>query len=161
MIKVLFVCMGNICRSPTAQAVFEDLLKQRGLAEQFEIDSAGTHTYHEGLPPDKRSTQALLKRNIDMSHLRARVVDEADFEHFDYIVAMDEENLSDLRDFAPPRHHPKLSLLLAFDKTIEDIEVPDPYYGGLNGFERVIDLVEKGSAALLDVIIKEKRVASL
>ncbi len=152
MAKVLFVCMGNICRSPTAEAVFRALLEKHGLEKFIQADSAGTHGYHVGGEPDKRSQKAALKRGFDMSHLRARIVESKDFDEFDYIVAMDYDNLEDLKDISAPQYHSKISLLLDHDPNIEFVEVPDPYYGGLHGFDHVLNLVEAGSIALLEKI---------
>ncbi len=148
--RILFVCMGNICRSPTAQGVFEAALAQRGLEAHFEIDSAGTHDYHIGTAPDARAREAALRRGIDISGLRGRQVDASDFERFDMILAMDRDNLQLLEAQCPPQHRHKLSLLLSHSETTRDEEVPDPYYGGRDGFERVLDLIEDASQALLE-----------
>jgi protein-tyrosine phosphatase len=150
-VKILFVCMGNICRSPTAQGVFEYLVAEAGLLERIHIDSAGTHAYHVGEPPDKRAAQAASRRGIDLSRQRARRVDPADFAHFDYVLAMDRGNLEDLTAICPPEHHAKLKLFLEFAQS-SPLDVPDPYYGGTQGFERVLDLVEEGARGLLDTI---------
>ncbi len=148
-VKVLFVCMGNICRSPTAQGVFEALVAEAGLQEQIQIDSAGTHAYHVGEPPDSRATQAACRRSIDLSEQRARRVESGDFVHFDYLVAMDRSNLDDLLSICPDQHRDKVRLLLAFADADTVADVPDPYYGGAQGFERVLDLVEQGARGLL------------
>ena len=149
-LTVLFVCMGNICRSPTAQGVFEYLLEEAGMSEHIHVDSAGTHAYHIGEKPDKRATQAAAGRGIDLSRQRARRVEPADFGRFDYVLAMDRSNLEDLIDICPPEHQSKLQLFLAFADDAYQLEVPDPYYGGHQGFERVLDLIEVGASALLE-----------
>lgn len=151
MVKVLFVCMGNICRSPTAEGVFRHLVAAEQLAHRIEIDSAGTHAYHIGNPPDVRSQAAALRRGIDISSLRARRVSAADFERFDYVLAMDEDNLMHLTAVCPVEHRGKAKLFLEFAQGMDERErnVPDPYYGGPAGFERVIDLVEVAAAGLL------------
>lgn len=148
-VKVLFVCMGNICRSPTAQGVFEHLVKSAGLAERILIDSAGTHAYHTGNPPDRRSQAAAKERGIDLSGLRARKVDVLDFEHFDYILAMDHSNLQDLQELIQQQEDERLHLFMRFATRWDVDEVPDPYYGGSNGFERVLDMVEDAAEGLL------------
>lgn len=150
-VSVLFVCMGNICRSPTAEGVFRHHVAEAGLVEQIFIDSAGTHAYHVGNPPDRRASAAAQRRGISLVGLRARRVREDDFERFDYIVAMDEDNVAYLKDEAPVEHHSKLRLFLEFSSGRER-EVPDPYYGGASGFERVLDLVEDASRGLLETL---------
>ncbi len=149
MVKVLFVCMGNICRSPTAHGVFQRLVEQTGLHQHIEIDSAGTHAYHIGNPPDSRAQAAALRRGIDLSLQRARRIAADDFKRFDYILAMDQDNLSLLRSACPPHHVHKLSLFLEYAPELKIQEVPDPYYGGATGFEQVLDLVEIASEGLL------------
>ncbi len=151
-VKVLLICMGNICRSPTAHAVFRNLVQEHGLTELIEIDSAGTHAYHVGNPPDSRSVQTARKRGIDMSDLRARQVDLGDFYHYDYLIAMDDYNLSLLQEMAPSDMAHKLSLFLSFAPHINHREVPDPYYGGADGFELVFDMVQAASEGLLSHI---------
>ncbi|MBK8455161.1 MAG: low molecular weight protein-tyrosine-phosphatase [Thiofilum sp.] len=149
-IKVLMVCMGNICRSPTAQGVLEAKLVQRGWQHYVFVDSAGTHAYHTGSPPDKRSQQAALRRGIDLSEQRARLVNELDFAEFDYVLAMDMHNLQYLQRTIPAMYKAKLRLLLSFAPQLPEFaEVPDPYYGGENGFERVLDLIEEATEGLL------------
>ncbi len=148
-IRVLFVCMGNICRSPTARGVFERLVQEAGLTEAIEVDSAGTYAYHVGKPPDQRAVAAALKRGYDLSRLRARRIDAKDFESFDYILAMDNENLRDLREMLTPSREHKVRLFMDFARTPAHPEVPDPYYGGGSGFERVLDLVEDAGRGLL------------
>ena len=139
MINVLFVCMGNICRSPTADGVFTDLVKKAKLSDKIRIDSAGTHAYHIGESPDSRAQAAALKRGIDLSGLRARKVTQADFSKFDYVLAMDRNNYEILQSLCPPEHANKLHLFLSFAPEIKQQDVPDPYYGGTHGFEHVLD----------------------
>ena len=151
-INVLFVCLGNICRSPTAQGVFEQLVADQQLSESITTDSAGTAAWHIGKQPDSRSIAAAAKRGCDLSPLRARQVTVADFEHYDYILAMDESNLADLQGLCPPDYAGELGLFLSYvlpPADIDSLAVPDPYYGAGNGFEYVLDLVEKASVGLL------------
>lgn len=150
--RVLFVCMGNICRSPTAQGMFEALVQEAQLMDRIHIDSAGTHAYHVGEPPDARASEAASRRGIELGRQRARRVDPTDFESFDYVVAMDRSNLDDLHSICPDAHREKLCLLLDFAQHLSQQDVPDPYYGGAQGFERVLDLVEEGARGLLDDI---------
>jgi protein-tyrosine phosphatase len=148
-VKVLFVCMGNICRSPTAEAVFRARVEEAGLADRIRIDSAGTHDYHIGEPPDARTQRAALGRGYDMSALRGRQVERADFGRFDYVLAMDHANLAILERLRPQGTEAHLGLFLEFAERHPEREVPDPYYGGAQGFEHVLDLVEDASAGLL------------
>ena len=148
-IKVLFVCMGNICRSPTAEAVFRHYVAQAGLLEHIHIDSAGTHDYHIGDAPDSRTRLAAQRRGYDMSQLHGRQVEVGDFACFDYVLAMDEANLSILQDLRPRDAQSHLGLFLEFAESRSEREVPDPYYGGADGFERVLDMVEDAAAGLL------------
>ncbi len=150
-VSVLFVCMGNICRSPTAEGVFRHLVAEAGLEERFEIDSAGTHAYHVGEPPDKRALQAAARRGFSLESIRARRVAPEDFERFHHIIAMDQDNLVMLHEQAEAGQREKIRLLLEFASGPET-EVPDPYYGGATGFERVLDLVEDASRGLLDML---------
>jgi protein-tyrosine phosphatase len=152
MIKVLFVCLGNICRSPTAEGVFTQLVADARLSEQIQIDSAGTHDYNIGNPPDLRSQQAALQRGIDLSTLRARQITVADLIEFDYILAMDNYNYQILHSICPPEHEHKLHLLLDFAPQFNTREVPDPYKGGDKGFEHVLDLIESACKGLLIAI---------
>ncbi|EAR62131.1 low molecular weight protein-tyrosine-phosphatase [Neptuniibacter caesariensis] len=154
MIKVLFVCLGNICRSPTADGVFRQVVEQRGLTEQIKVDSAGTAAYHVGNPPDHRSTLAAKKRGYDLSLLRARQAVVEDFTEFDYVLAMDHENLLNLKAIKPSNFTGHLGLFLDFAEASES-EVPDPYYGGDSGFEHVLDLVEAASEGLLQEIERQ------
>ena len=152
--SILFVCMGNICRSPTAEGVFRHFVSEAGLAEQIRIDSAGTHAYHVGEPADRRARAAAERRGMSLDGIRARRVCVEDFERFDYIIAMDEDNLAHLYDESAEEHHHKLRLFLEFTDGLET-EVPDPYYGGAAGFERVLDLVEDASRGLLETLSKD------
>jgi protein-tyrosine phosphatase len=145
--------MGNICRSPTAEGVFRHIVEQAGLAADVGIDSAGTHAYHVNEPADRRAAAAAERRGYSLEGIRARRVSATDFERFDYIVAMDRDNLDALREQASEEHADKLHLFLAFAGAAED-EVPDPYYGGAAGFERVLDLVEEASRGLLETLRK-------
>ena len=150
MIKVLFVCMGNICRSPTAEGVFSKLVEERGLEDRVRVDSAGTHAYHVGEPPDARSARAATERGIDLSHQRARRVTVQDFHQFDYVLAMDSDNFNHLAAMCPEGHEFKLRLFLSFAPHLEIRDVPLPYYGGATGFERVLDMVEEAARGLLE-----------
>jgi protein-tyrosine phosphatase len=150
-VKVLFVCMGNICRSPTAQGMFEMLVQEADLSDRVFIDSAGTHAYHVGEKPDARARDAASRRGIDLSRQRARRISAVDFDQFDYVVAMDRNNLEELLALCPEQHLEKIYLLLDFAPHLApQQDVPDPYYGGTRGFEQVLDLVEEGARGLLD-----------
>lgn len=151
--SVLFVCMGNICRSPTAEGVFRHHVYEAGLADEIHVDSAGTHAYHVGEPPDRRSDAAASRRGVSLDGIRARKVADEDFQRFDHIIAMDELNYVTLIDRAPEEHHEKIRLFLSYTAGPET-EVPDPYYGGAAGFERVLDLVEEASQAMLGTLSK-------
>jgi protein-tyrosine phosphatase len=148
--KVLFVCMGNLCRSPMAEGVFRQHVAQAGLDGQIAIDSAGTHDYHVGEPPDPRAQRAAGRRGYDLSALRGRQVSRADFVEFDYVLAMDAVNLRALERLCPPQHAHKLRLFMEFGAEFAPREVPDPYYGGEQGFEHVLDMVEEASRGLLE-----------
>ena len=148
-IKILFVCTGNICRSPTAEGVFKRLVAEAGLEKRIASDSAGTHDYHVGEPPDPRAQRAAAGRGYDLSAQRGRQVGRDDFAEFDYVLAMDEANLRLLERLCPPPHAHKLKLFMEFGSDSHPREVPDPYYGGAQGFERVLDLVEHASRGLL------------
>jgi len=148
-IRVLFVCMGNICRSPTAEGVFRHMVAQADLGKKIHTDSAGTHAFHAGEPPDRRAQATAQSRGIDITDLRARSVADDDFEIFDYIIAMDKDNLAGLLNQCPDAHKEKVHLFLGFAEDINESEVPDPYYGGQNGFVRVFDMVEAASNGLL------------
>jgi protein-tyrosine phosphatase len=148
-VKVLFVCMGNICRSPMAEGAFKHYVREAGLSERIVSDSAGTHDYHLGDPPDPRAQVAAIRRGYDLSGLRARQVHRSDFDAFDYVLAMDETNLRSLERLCPPQHAHKLKLFLEFGADVARREVPDPYYGNAQAFERVLDIVEQGAQGLL------------
>jgi protein-tyrosine phosphatase len=148
-VRVLFVCLGNICRSPTAQGVFQKLIEEHGLSDWIVADSAGTHAYHVGEPPDQRAQQAASKRGVDLSPLRARRAIEQDFEVHDYVLAMDYANYEYLQSICPPGQEHKLKLFMQFAPDLEIEEVPDPYYGGASGFERVMDMVEEAARGLI------------
>lgn len=156
--RVLFVCLGNICRSPTAHGVFDALVTARGLSEQVQVDSAGTGDWHVGLPPDRRAQSEARSRGLDISRLRARQVKVSDFAEFDYVLAMDESNLRDLEAMMPASFSGYLGLLLDFAPQQAVREVPDPYYGAANGFARVFDLIEEASAGLLAEIQRDDRI---
>jgi protein-tyrosine phosphatase len=155
--KILFVCLGNICRSPTAEVVFRTVAARDAPELQLEIDSAGTAAYHVGAPPDSRTRQAALRRGYDMSALRARVVEPVDFARFDLILAMDRQNLEALQRRAPAATRDRIRLFLEFAPDADATEVPDPYYGGANGFEHVLDLVEAAALGLLQHLKMEMR----
>ncbi len=144
--------MGNICRSPTAEAVFRQYVEREGLTQSIEIDSAGTHDYHIGAPPDSRTQLAAKQRGYDMSQLRGRQVDASDFSRFDYVLAMDEANLSILNRLRPSNAQAHLGLFLDFAERHDEREVPDPYYGGVEGFEQVLNMVEDAANGLLQQI---------
>ena len=148
-VAVLFVCMGNICRSPTAEAVFRARVEEAGMAQHILIDSSGTHDYHIGREPDARTQRAAGQRGYDMSALRGRQVEVADFSRFDYVLAMDNSNLANLNQICPPAQRDRLGLFLQYASRHPECEVPDPYYGGADGFERVLDMVEDAAAGLL------------
>ncbi len=154
MARVLFVCLGNICRSPTAHGVFHQRVDASGLAHRIEVDSAGTAAYHIGKAPDQRSVSAAQRRGYDLSPLRARQVEASDFGSFDYILAMDHSNLANLERVCPADYKGHLGLFLDFADCSE-VEVPDPYYGGADGFGHVLDLVEAASDGLLGHIRQE------
>jgi protein-tyrosine phosphatase len=148
-LSVLFVCLGNICRSPTAEGVFTRLLQREGLRDRVHVDSAGTHAYHVGKRPDERACAAALRRGIVLDALRARAVALDDFERFDYVLAMDRQNLLDLQTMCPTGREDRLRLFLEFGRQSRIREVPDPYYGGAHGFDRVLDLIEDAASGLL------------
>lgn len=155
-VSVLFVCMGNICRSPTAEGVFRHKVKEAGWLERIHIDSAGTHAYHIGNPPDPRTMQAAQRRGYDLSALRARKVEALDFTRFDYVLAMDEDNLAILERLMPTGHGARVGLFMDYAPGYGVREVPDPYYGGPAGFEQVLDMVEAAAEGLLEAIRRER-----
>lgn len=154
-VKVLFVCMGNICRSPTAHGVFRRLVRDEGLAEVIEVDSAGTHAYHLGKAPDQRAIQTAARRGVALDDLRARRAEAEDFLVFDYVLAMDQDNYVSLAAICPPGMDQRLMLFMDFAPELRTREVPDPYYGGPSGFETVYDMVEAASKGLLAHIRKQ------
>ena len=147
--KILFVCMGNICRSPSAEGVFRDMVKEHNLSQFFYIDSCGTHGYHTGQSPDSRSQNAAMRRGIDISQQTARTIEQNDFNRFDYILAMDNHNRSFLQSMADEVYLNKIHLFLEYAENCKLIEVPDPYFGGEEGFEIVLDLLQQASIGLL------------
>lgn len=156
--KILFVCMGNICRSPTADAVFKHQVRAAGLEKQIYVDSAGTHAYHIDEPPDRRTQKAALTRGYHMQELRARAIEANDFEEFHYILAMDKSNLAILHDRCPQPYRHKLDLLMRYSRQWDQYqEIADPYFGGSHGFELVLDLVEDASEGLLKHIVAQQR----
>lgn len=148
-VRVLFVCLGNICRSPTAHGVFETLVAQAGLAGHIQVESAGTGDWHLGQPPDRRTQVAARARGYDLGQLRARQVTTADFDRFEYILAMDRANLANLERLRPPGHPRILDLFLNYGRDLPVDEVPDPYQGTRQSFEQVLDLVENAARGLL------------
>jgi protein-tyrosine phosphatase len=149
--------MGNICRSPTAEGVFRDYVRRHAPELDIEIDSAGTHDYHVGDPPDPRTVQAAARRGIDLADLRARQVRDDDFEHFDLILAMDRHNHATLIERSPPEHHARIRTLLEFTGETAPADVPDPYYGGAKGFDDVLDMVQSATVGLLSEIRRRLR----
>jgi protein-tyrosine phosphatase len=159
VIRLLFVCMGNICRSPTAEGVMRRLLREQGLENAVEVDSAGTGDWHAGAPPDARATEAARARGVTLAGA-ARIVAQRDFDDFDLILAADRRNLRDLRAAAPEDARARIRLLREFDPDSDgaaDLDVPDPYYGGPDGFERVLDLVESACRGVLDALRADGR----
>jgi protein-tyrosine phosphatase len=158
--RILFVCLGNICRSPTAEGVMRRLVAEAGLQDEIEIDSAGTGAYHVGSPPDERATAAALRRGTELAGAARQVADE-DFETYDLLLAMDASNLHELRERAPDDEaRARVRLLREFDPASEgaaDLDVPDPYYGGPRGFDTVLDQVEAACRGLLDHIVAARR----
>ena len=151
---VLFVCTGNICRSPTAEGIFRKLAADAGMAEAVTADSAGTHGYHVGQPPDPRAQRAAAKRGYDLSALRARTIVDSDFQRFDLILAMDRDHYSILSSAQPMAAH-KVKLVMSYARRFKEREVPDPYYGGPQGFERVLDLLEDAASGLLESLRRD------
>lgn len=152
MTNVLFVCTGNICRSPTAEGVARHFIETRGLTDRIAVDSAGTHGFHAGEAPDRRAQKAAERRGYDLSALRARKIEAIDFERFDLVLAMDADHLAIMRRMCPDLHRAKLSLFMRYARGHDLLEVPDPYYGGDNGFEAVLDYCEDGVQGLLEVL---------
>lgn len=156
MTRILFVCMGNICRSPTAEGVVKNIIINKGLDNLIKVDSAGTHGYHIGEMPDPRTREAAMKRGLDLSGLRARKVVPEDFECFDLLLAMDRNNLDLLKLGARPEHHAKLGLFMSYASRFDTDEVPDPYYGGEHGFELVLDMAEDAGQGLIESVRRRK-----
>lgn len=156
--RILFVCMGNICRSPTAHGVFSHVLKTHAPELKVFVDSAGTHAYHVGEPPDPRAARAAQRRGVGIEHLRARRVADEDFARFDLILAMDSLNRAALEERCDPKLHERIRLFLEFSSRRSGLDVPDPYYGGTGGFERVLDMVEEASLGLLEHLRAVRRV---
>jgi len=150
--SILFVCMGNICRSPSAEGIVREMARREAPDLRLELDSAGTHSYHVGQPPDARAVAAARKRGVDLSALRARKLVEEDFARFDLVLAMDRENLAIMEAQCRPELRGRLRLFMAYAADTDIDEVPDPYYGGPNGFERVLDLVESAASGLLETL---------
>ena len=153
--RVLLVCMGNICRSPTAEGVLRHFIKINGLGDKVEVDSAGTHGYHVGEAPDQRTQRAASVRGYNLSQLRARKVARQDLDYFDLILAMDKSNLDNLQRMAMPEQQAKIKLFMDFARNFDDDEVPDPYYGLGHGFDLVLDMVEDASQGLVEDIRKQ------
>ena len=156
-VRVLMVCMGNICRSPTAHGVLEKLVADAGLAAQVTVDSAGTHGYHVGEPPDERAQQHAARRGYDLSAQRARRLVARDFEEFDLVLVMDSANEVAARRIATPAQQQRMKRLTDYCQRFDEREVPDPYYGGDSGFEHVLDLVEDACRNLLQSIVQNRQ----
>jgi protein-tyrosine phosphatase len=155
-IRVLFVCLGNICRSPLAEGVFRHHLRRAGLVAEVEVSSAGTGAWHQGEPPDPRMCATARRRGVDLTAQRARALSAADLSAHDYVLAMDRENLTNIRRLpGAAQHGERIRLFRHFDPKPEDGQVPDPYYGGAEGFDRVYEIVERTSAALLEHLRRE------
>ena len=155
--RVLLVCMGNICRSPTAEGVLRCLIKNNNLGDKVEVDSAGTHGYHVGEAPDSRTQRAAAVRGYNLSQLRARKVARQDLDYFDLILAMDKSNLDNLRRLATPEQQERIKLFMDYARSFDDDEVPDPYYGLGHGFDLVLDMVEDASLGLIEEIEQKLR----
>lgn len=149
MTRICFVCMGNICRSPTAEGVFRRKLQQRGLADRVDVASAGTHGYHVGEAPDPRAQGAAARRGYDLSGIRARKIAAQDIDYFDLILAMDRDNLAALERVFPVERHDRLGLIMAYARNRDETDVPDPYYGLGEGFDRVLDMLEDATDGLI------------
>ena len=156
MVKILFVCLGNICRSPTAEGVFRNLVQREANDLKVFIDSAGTHGYHIGHPLDSRAIEAAARRGIDLTPLRGRQASVGDIAEFDYVLAMDRHNYAHLVSIAAQQYQDKISLLMEFAKDRREQEVPDPYYGGDRGFDQVLDMIEEAAEGLLADILRRK-----
>ncbi|OSQ35246.1 low molecular weight protein-tyrosine-phosphatase [Thalassospira mesophila] len=152
MIRVLFVCTGNICRSPTADGVFAHMVAKAGLSHHIVVDSCGTTSYHIGAPADRRTVKEAAKRGYDLSPLRARKLAISDYDTFDYLIAMDDGHLDILQRACPEHRQERIKLFLDFHPERRGQSVPDPYYGGAGGFSHVLDLIEETSRNLLDYV---------
>ena len=152
-IRVLMVCLGNICRSPTAEAMLRKHVREAGLDARVEVDSAGTSDYHVDAPPDRRAIAHGERRGLKMQHLRGRQVSREDFDRFDHVLAMDEDNLMNLRRLRPHGSHAKVALLLSYAPEAGAREVPDPYYGGPEGFETVLDLAAAAADGFIASVV--------
>ena len=150
--KILFVCLGNICRSPTAEGFFRKELIKNGLQDKVQVDSCGTAAYHVGDPPDSRAQSAALGRGVDISGLRGRQINHQDFTDFDLILTMDHHNFDDLMGRCPEAYKNKINMFLSYSKQNSHQNVPDPYYGGPKGFELVLDLMEDAANGIIEVI---------
>lgn len=157
-LSVLFVCTGNICRSPTAEGVFRAQVQQKGLGPHFRIDSAGTGGWHQGELPDPRAITTAKGRGVDLMSLRARQLGLQDYLDFDYLIAMDQTHLAHMQQQRPAASTARLSLLLSYAGGAADYDVPDPYYGTADDFEAVYDLIEAGACGLLDFFLREGRI---
>lgn len=154
--RILFVCLGNICRSPMAEGVFRRVVDEAGLARQFEIDSAGMGDWHAGESPDHRAQAAAQTRGVDISGQAARKIELEDFDDFDLIVAMDGANIADLEDIVPQAARGKIRRFLDYAPHLDHDEVPDPYYGGRQGFDQALDLIEAAAEGLLAELMQDK-----
>ncbi len=150
MVRVLMICMGNICRSPMAEGVLRQMVCASNLSDRVYVESAGTHSYHVGLAPDERSQRAASRRGVDLQSIRARRVIPEDLDSFDYLLVMDRENYRELLSLCwKPEHRKKITLFMEYARELSEREIPDPSYGGASGFERVLDLIEEASQGLL------------
>jgi len=156
-VKILFVCMGNICRSPTAQGLFQQMIREQGLDKRILVDSAGTHSYHIGNPPDSRSQAVARRRGIDLSKLRSRRLVRDDFIKFDYLLGMDSDNIADMHAIRPDEASAQLQLMLEYSKRYSQRDIPDPYFGN-DGFEMVFDMIDDASRGLLEHIRSEHEI---
>jgi protein-tyrosine phosphatase len=159
MTKILFVCMGNICRSPTAEGVLRHVAQTRGLAADITVDSAGTIGFHAGQPPDKRAVLYAAKRGYDLTQIRAREVNQPDYEGFDYLLAMDKQNIAWLKKQIPNEYAHKLQLFLNFSEKYKGRDMPDPYYGNAQGFDTVLDMIEDGVDGLIEHLLEAEAAA--
>lgn len=154
--RILFVCLGNICRSPMAEGVFRRVAEKEGLSDRFEIDSAGLGDWHIGQPPDHRAQRAARSRGIDISGQQARLVEPEDFERFDLLLVMDRSNYADLKAMAPAHGRAKIGLLLDYAPHVRTKDVPDPFFGGTEGFNQALDLIEAAARGLLASLVTQE-----